>query len=128
MTPADIAPENAPKMFADYATEAAIQRSIDSNSAISSETYRAALHCLVSFNRLAELPSIACPTLVLAAEKDTAAPPRGMRRMAEKIPGAVYHEIPGAGHLANLERPGVFNRAIGDFLAGLGPPAPGQFG
>ena len=106
-------------MFADYATDEAIQMSIASNSAISSETYRAALHCLVSFNRRDELEKIACPTLLLSGEKDMTAPPKGMRRMAETIAGAAYFEIPGAGHLANLERPDVFNRAIGDFLGTL---------
>ncbi len=119
LTPADLAPDVMPGMFKDFATEAAIGRAVASMSAIPSETYRAALHCLVSFDRRDEIGAISCPTLVLAAEKDDTAPPKGMQRMAEKIPGARYHCIAGAGHLANLERPDAFNAAIGDFLDGL---------
>jgi pimeloyl-ACP methyl ester carboxylesterase len=119
LTPADLAPKVMPGMFKDYASEAAIARAVASMSGIPSESYRAALHCLVTFNRRDDTSRIACPTLVLAAEKDETAPPRGMERMAAKIPEARYHCIPGAGHLANLERPDAFNAAIGDFLETL---------
>jgi 3-oxoadipate enol-lactonase len=37
-----------------------------------------------------------------------------------KIAGAKYVEIPGAGHLANLERPELFNQAVSEWLTALG--------
>jgi pimeloyl-ACP methyl ester carboxylesterase len=40
--------------------------------------------------------------------------------MAAKIPDARLVVIPGAGHVANLDQPEAFNRAMLDFLAGLG--------
>ena len=67
-------------------------------------------------DRTAELPRIPCPTLVLCGAEDVLSPPREMRTMASSIPGARYAEIPGAGHLSNLENPGAFNRELTSFL------------
>jgi len=56
---------------------------------------------------------------VLAGRKDTNAPAPMMARMAERIPGAAYACLDGVGHLAPMERPGLFNAALADFLATL---------
>lgn len=45
------------------------------------------------------LPSIRVPTLVLHRAGDTLTPVAAGRHIAEKIPGAVYHELPGIDHL-----------------------------
>jgi pimeloyl-ACP methyl ester carboxylesterase len=119
LTPADLAPELVAGLLGPSAPEAARARAIASTSAISAAAYRAALRCLVTFDRRAELARIACPTLALAAELDTLAPPRSMARMAERIAGARSECLPGVGHLAHLEVPGPFNAALGSFLAGL---------
>ena len=37
--------------------------------------------------------------------------------MAQKIPGAEFTVIPGAGHLAPMGHPDKFNHAVLDFLA-----------
>jgi len=120
LAPADFAAEVMPAMFKDHATPEAIARAIASMAAIPAATYRAASHCLVSFNRREDLGTLACPTLVLAGEKDTIAPPKGMQRMAEQIADARYRVIDGVGHLANLERPEAFNAAIAEFLDAAG--------
>jgi 3-oxoadipate enol-lactonase len=65
------------------------------------------------------LSSITCPTLVIVGEEDQATPPSEARLMAERIPGARLEIIPGAGHLANLEQPAAFNKAVITFLEGL---------
>ncbi|MBT6289065.1 MAG: alpha/beta fold hydrolase [Rhodospirillaceae bacterium] len=92
---------------------------LKSMAAVSTETYRAAMQCLVTFDRRGNLPNIAMPTLLIAGENDTNAPAPMMEKMASKIPGAQYVCIPGAGHLANLERPDEFNRIVGDFIGGV---------
>jgi 3-oxoadipate enol-lactonase len=56
---------------------------------------------------------------VLSGSKDGNAPASMMRRMADAIPGARYVELEGCGHLANLERPGEFDAALGGFLETL---------
>jgi 3-oxoadipate enol-lactonase len=55
------------------------------------------------------------PVLFLVGEKDAPAP--AMRKLNEKLPGSRYVEIPGAGHISNMDRPGEFTKAIRDFLA-----------
>lgn len=120
LTPADFADEVMPKMFGDHATAEAIEQAVAAMATIPAATYRAALHCLVTFDRRDDLERIACPTLALAGGKDTTAPPKVMQRLAARIPGARYHVIEGAGHLANLERPEAFNAAIADFLDAAG--------
>jgi pimeloyl-ACP methyl ester carboxylesterase len=118
LTPADLADELVGGMLGPSSPAAARARARASMSAISAPAYRAALECLVTFDRRADLGRIACPTLALAAELDTLAPPRTMARMAERIPGARYECLPGVGHLAHLEAPAAFNRVLGAFLAG----------
>jgi pimeloyl-ACP methyl ester carboxylesterase len=82
-------------------------------------TYRATLKGLVTFDRRADLPRITAPALLVAGERDTTAPARTMRRMAEAMPRARLVVIPGAGHLIHLERPAAFNAALAEFLAGI---------
>lgn len=83
---------------------------------VPAETYRAMMRLLVTFDRRAALGRIAVPTLVLAGGRDDNATPKVMAGMAERIPGARYVCLAGAGHIANLERPAAFNRALRGFL------------
>jgi pimeloyl-ACP methyl ester carboxylesterase len=62
------------------------------------------------------LATIACPTLVVVGEEDTLTPPAESEKMAKAVKGAKLVRIPGAGHLANLENPEAFNRAISEFV------------
>jgi 3-oxoadipate enol-lactonase len=64
--------------------------------------------------------AIEVPTLVLVGGEDTVTPPDLSRELAEAIRGAKLHILPGAGHLANIERPADFNRLVEEFVAPLG--------
>ena len=64
------------------------------------------------------LATIRVPTLVVCGEHDAISPPDEMRAIAAKIPQAEFALIAEAGHMAPLERPGEFNRALRRFLAG----------
>jgi 3-oxoadipate enol-lactonase len=55
------------------------------------------------------------PVLFLVGEKDGATP-AAMRKLNAALPGSAFAELPGAGHISNLDDPAGFNRAIGDFL------------
>jgi 3-oxoadipate enol-lactonase len=59
--------------------------------------------------------TVKCPVLFLVGEKDAPAP--AMRKLNEKLPGSRYVELPGAGHISNMDRPTEFTHAIRDFLA-----------
>jgi pimeloyl-ACP methyl ester carboxylesterase len=67
-------------------------------------------------DRTAELPAIACPTLVLCGAEDQISPAAEMRGIAAAIPGARYVELAGAGHLSHLEAPEAFTGAVDAFL------------
>ncbi len=116
LSPADFAEDLVPNLMADNPPEAAVASAHASMSALSVETYRAALNCLVTFNQRDKLGDIACPTLALAGEFDDAAPAPMMEKMASHIPDCRYRCLPGVGHLANLEDPDPFNQAIRGFL------------
>lgn len=79
-------------------------------------TYKATVHCLVTFDRRESLPNIKVPTLALAAENDRAAPAPVVEKMASKIPGARYACLKAVGHLSYLEGPNVFNDEIRRFI------------
>ena len=63
-------------------------------------------------NLLDRLGAIAAPTLVLAAALDPATPPEHGGVIRSAIPGARLVVLPDAAHLANVEQPEAFNRAI----------------
>jgi pimeloyl-ACP methyl ester carboxylesterase len=63
------------------------------------------------------LPEIAIPTLALVGEQDALTPPADAAAMAAAIPGARLVTVPGAGHLAPMERPGAVAGALSDFFA-----------
>lgn len=116
LKPADFAADVVAPMFGD-ATSAEIKaRAVASMAAIHPDAYRAAVNCIVTFDRRADLKNITVPTLVLAAERDQLAPPKSMQRMAADIPGAVFETLPGVGHLANFEAPELFNATVRKFL------------
>ena len=68
-------------------------------------------------DRAALLPSIALPTLVVVGELDALTPPADSQGMAAAIPGARLVTVPGAGHLAPMERPRAVAAALGEFFA-----------
>jgi 3-oxoadipate enol-lactonase len=63
-----------------------------------------------------ELTTIRAATLVIAGGDDIATPPASGAEIAGRIPHARMSVLDGAGHLANLEQPAAFNRALLDHL------------
>lgn len=59
---------------------------------------------LAAFDARDRLAEIAAPTVVVAAELDPSTPPDDGRVLADGIPGARFVLIPGAAHLAPVER------------------------
>jgi pimeloyl-ACP methyl ester carboxylesterase len=64
------------------------------------------------------LAGIAIPTLVVVGADDALTPPADSQAMAAEIPGARMTTIPGAGHLAPMERPGAVAAALSEFFGG----------
>lgn len=82
-----------------------------------SETIAASIQAILSRpDSTPLLDTIRVPTLVLVGEEDTLTPPEEARQMHAAIPGASFVQIPQAGHMTNMETPGVFNAAVSGFL------------
>ena len=56
------------------------------------------------------------PTLAISGAADRMVAPGHTRALAERIPGARYLEIPGAGHYPYLETPDAFTEAVTAFI------------
>jgi 3-oxoadipate enol-lactonase len=69
---------------------------------------------LANHDYASAVASVKRPVLFLCGEKDAPAP--AMRKLQEKLPGSRYAEMPGAGHISNMDRPAEFTKAIRDFI------------
>jgi 3-oxoadipate enol-lactonase len=56
------------------------------------------------------------PCLCLTGEEDRYAPPAAVRAFAQSIPGAVYREMPGCGHMPFFENRASFDQTVREFL------------
>jgi len=63
----------------------------------------------------ATLATISCPTLVIVGAEDTLTPPAESEKMAKAVKGAKLVKVPNAGHLANIENPAAFDKALVEF-------------
>lgn len=65
------------------------------------------------------LAGLEIPVLAVVGSEDTLTPPEEAEAMARSARRGGCVRIPGAGHLANLEAPAEFNRALLGFLHGV---------
>jgi 3-oxoadipate enol-lactonase len=72
---------------------------------------------IMGLNTTARLKDIRIPVLAITGESDGAA--AGTKHIGASIPGAKFVSIPQASHIANVEQPEAFNRALRDFLSSL---------
>ncbi|GAA3108077.1 alpha/beta fold hydrolase [Streptosporangium carneum] len=68
------------------------------------------------------LGSLSVPVLVVVGDQDRVTGVAESQAIAAAVPGARLAVVPGAGHLANQERPEEFNRLVLDFLASVPSP------
>ena len=74
------------------------------------------LHAAGEHSAEAHLAEVAVPALVIAGDKDQFTPPAYTERMATGIPGAEFVLLPGATHVAALERREVVEETVERFL------------
>ena len=80
-------------------------------------TLAAALATLARADLRADVGRVAVPTLVVAGERDTLAPPAAAAWLAQALPAAELLCVPGAGHAPFLSHPDAFRDALLAFLA-----------
>lgn len=107
----------APRLVSRAASEELVARVADvMASTIRLPGYGWAADAMADTDHTPDLPRVSTPALVMCGAHDQICPPAVSRDLAERIPGARYAEVPGAGHLANQEAPDAFATAVRDFL------------
>ncbi|WP_329238618.1 3-oxoadipate enol-lactonase [Actinoallomurus sp. NBC_01490] len=79
---------------------------------VDAEGYAACCEALAAFDARDRLGEVSAPTLVVAGAEDVATPLSHAEALATGIPGARLVVVPGAAHLANLERPEPVTHAM----------------
>jgi 3-oxoadipate enol-lactonase len=110
-------PQTLAKLLGSRASRAAYDELLDSVARIHDASYQKTLEASVAQDRAAPIEQIRVPTLVIAGEEDTVYPPELAVEMARRIPGAELLMLERTGHLANLEQPDRFNKAVFDFVS-----------
>jgi 3-oxoadipate enol-lactonase len=86
--------------------------------------YAAQLAATSTWERLADLDRIACPTLILHGAADRMVSPENARTLLNHIPGARLVLLQACGHSVFTDQPEQASRAVLDFLAPLTPTSP----
>jgi 3-oxoadipate enol-lactonase len=79
-------------------------------------TFHAACTALASLDLRPQLGSVSIPVLVVVGEMDEATPPPMSHELAETLPNARLHILPGCAHVPQLQAPEMFVDAIASFI------------
>jgi pimeloyl-ACP methyl ester carboxylesterase len=94
----------------------------------SSQVWTDGLAGLMEMDLRHALPRVSVPALVVVGEHDRVTPPAAAVELAGALPRGELTILPGAGHIAMLERPDELNRALARFaeraFAESTPPEP----
>ena len=79
--------------------------------------YAGCCNAIPKINATARLKEIKCPILVIVGADDPATPVAMAKEIQDNAPGSKLVVLPQAAHLANLEQPAGFTRALQDLLS-----------
>jgi 3-oxoadipate enol-lactonase len=89
---------------------------VETMASIDPTAYRIGAEAVWLADQRQRAAAIDVPTLVLCGAADKVTPPALSEELASIIPGAKLEVIPGAGHIANLERPAEFDERVEEFI------------
>jgi pimeloyl-ACP methyl ester carboxylesterase len=119
--PAAVADDMIPKLLGDTTRRErpeVVERVRSLVLANSTEAIAGAVRALMTRpDSTALLSTIHIPTLIIVGSEDTITPPAAAEAMRNAVAGSELVQIPGAGHLANLEQPELFDAALARFLS-----------
>ncbi|MDO6583958.1 3-oxoadipate enol-lactonase [Salipiger sp. 1_MG-2023] len=93
--------------------------------------YIGCCHAISGTDFMTPTSGLRCAALGIAASEDGSTPPDLVRETIGLIPGAQFHLMRGAGHLACVEKPADYAAILGAFLSAQGhsvPPVSDQLG
>lgn len=115
--PAAFAVKRSPRLLSPAARPELVERVTATMArSIRNPGYGWAAQALAETDHTGQLARLDVPTLVVVGEHDDVATLAGSEELANRVPGSRLEVIPGAGHLANQERPDRFNHLLLSFL------------
>lgn len=117
--PRGLAEARGPKLLSPDAPRSAVETVCGIMAGVRAEGYLPAARMLAHGDLLRDVAGLAVPTLVVCGERDSVTPPAAAKRLAAAIDGAVYRDVPGAGHASYVEKPREFNALLDEFLASV---------
>ncbi len=93
-----------------------LRETIEQYACKSVDCFLAATDATWTGDYLDVLPAIAVPVLVVHGEHDAVAPRALAQEVADGIGGSRLIQIADAGHVANADNPGEFNRILREFV------------
>jgi 3-oxoadipate enol-lactonase len=82
--------------------------------------YAGCCHAISALDLTDRLPAIKLPTLIVVGEEDQGTPVAASQAIQAKIAGSQLEILKSAAHLANMEQPEAFTKAVTSFLGRLG--------
>jgi len=113
---AELAPEVIPRLVGRDPDPQGLRRAVEAMARVPEAAWRDALRALVGFDRRSDLAHVRVPVLLVAGARDVQAPAATMKRMAVRLPDAVFALVSGAGHLVPFEQPRAFRALVERFL------------
>jgi 3-oxoadipate enol-lactonase len=107
-------------LIAQPADQAVRTEVVETMARIDPAAYRIGAEAVWLADQRKRAQAIDVPTLILVGDQDLVTPPELSSELLDLIPDARMQVIAGAGHLGNIEKPGEFNRIVGDFVRGIG--------
>lgn len=110
------AARRAPRLTAPAAPAAVVHTVASTMSRIRRAGYAAAARSMAETDHGDALAHLSVPACVVVGAQDAVTGVAESRLLAERIPGARLHVVPG-GHAANQEHPAPFNAAVAGFVS-----------
>jgi 3-oxoadipate enol-lactonase len=82
--------------------------------------YAGCCHAISALDLTDRLAAIKLPTLIVVGEEDQGTPVAASQAIQAKIAGSQLEILKSAAHLANMEQPEAFTKAVTSFLARVG--------
>ncbi len=109
-----------PKLFAESSIQAGLPAVVQTAEVISATDPRAIAAAQIGMAErpdvTSRLPTISLQTMAIVGKEDQLTTPEEMRSMAAAMPNAAVTIVPGAGHMAPVEKPEAVAEAIAALL------------
>jgi pimeloyl-ACP methyl ester carboxylesterase len=112
-------PAAVERTFLEQPKDARYQRYLERFAAQDPEAYAWTLLGYADADVEKELPSVACPTLVIAGKHDILLPPERAKAVHRAIPNSRYMLFEDAAHFLPYQAPEKFAAAVREFVSDI---------